>query len=574
MRPIHRSMIFAAVVASAILATAVAAARYRTPTRRRMRQITSVCSGTWPSYWQDPAFNSAGMWDGQYISNTPASQNWTPSSSAYTNAPFRLADAYSVGRPDEIDLQSWRASRFDALFKAETSPAERSTLAHEYAWALMRYMQDGNVDPRHSNINTDWNLCANVQRQWFNMPFQTYEVLSGREFVHGLTREAPVKFSVAGQSTDLGTTVWAVAFYNGDGAVTLNKVWHSDGTASVPTDNLSFMEGTVIGKLLFTTATTSQLPFLTNMPVWTANISMGDANSDNPTNCKPKGTTMPQESDTCRRSLGRLTLLQFDFAVEDSRSPIGWVYGTFVADGLQKASEPNPWDRISLLGLMWGNDTPPEGHLASTYPAETRKNGFAEEVIDWGVVARLNQAGGSTPAAHPGHLGCNLRLNGPADNAASSCISCHMTASIADTHEVQPPLLAQFAQHPLPQLTKQCAAASAPASDQLNGVTYAQMDAIYFATTHSAQPISLMANGTSILGNDFPHYADGGIAWRSTDFSLQMSMALLEWMEWQRHRAADTAASQLSEIRRGMGIKRAPRVFRAILPRRGEPSSR
>jgi hypothetical protein len=313
---------------------------------------------------------------------------------------------------------------------------------------------------------------------------------------------------------------------------------------------------------------------------------------------------MPQQSALCKRSLRKVTLMQFDVAVEDARSPRGWVYGTFVADGQAKAQEVNPWSRISLLGLMWGNDTPPAGQLASAFPANPRANGFNDSVIAWDVADRLNKAGGATVASQPGHLGCNSRLNGPADNVASSCISCHMTASTPDKTESEPPLLAQF--NPTP-ITPQCAAAAAPATDQKNGVTFAQMDSIYFAQTHSATPVNMSVNGKSVLGPNLPTYADGTKVWRSTDFSLQLSGAIAEWMVWQDNLAADkttpaavvaaaavaatpgptatppvaaatpappapVATSGLKATGPAMVVKppRRPRVFSAMLPERGE----
>ena len=501
--------------------------------------MASPCTGVWPSYWQDPAFNVQGMWAGQTVSDTPAAQNWTPGNPAYTNAAFRLADGYSAAKLDDPAAQPWRDHKYDAMFKPETPQAQRAQLAHDYAWAVMGYMQEGNVSS--GNLNTDWNLCANTVRQWFNMPFQTYHPLTGREFVHGLTREAPVTMSVAAQPSLLGSTVWAVAFYNGNAATTLAKVWGPNGVATVPTANLAFPEGSVIGKLLFTTATAKDLPFLTNLPSWTANTSTGTPGSPNPTYCNPDDPdgkmTMPQQSAACKRSLRTVTLMQFDVAVEDSRSPRGWVYGTFVADGEARAKEANPWSRISLLGLMWGNDPPPAGQLASAAPANPRANGFAESVIAWDVVDRLNKAGGAQVSAQPGHLGCNSRLNGPADNVASSCISCHMTASIPDSAQREPPLLAEFNPKTRP-LTHQCQPANAPASGQLNGVTFAQMDSIYFAQTHSGTAANMLVNGESILGPDQPVYPDGAKVWKSTDFSLQLSTAIAEWMVWQDGLAA------------------------------------
>jgi hypothetical protein len=530
--------------------------------------VASPCSGVWPSYWQDPAFDKAGMWEDQFVSNTPTTQNWAPGNPAYTNPPFQLADAYSAGKPDDPAAQTWRDSKFDPLFKPETSQADKTRLATEYGWRLMHYIQEGNIES--GDPDTDWNLCANQQRQWFNMPFQTYDVQTGREFVHGLTREAPVAMSLSSQSAPLGTTVWAVAFYNGNAAPTLAGVWRPDGSVAMPINHLKFAEGTVVGKLLFTTATAANATFLSNMPTWTANTSMGAAGQSNPTFCAPAkpGETMQQVSERCKRSPSKVTLMQFDVAVRDSRATNGWVFGTFVADGEAKANEANPWNRISLLGLIWGDDTPPTGQLASTFPANPRANGFTQSVIAWDVADRLTKAGGSKPAQQPGHLGCNSRLNGPADNAASSCTSCHMTASVPDANNDVPPLLAQFSNT---KITPQCAASSAPASGQVNNVTYAQMDSIYFAQTRCGTPFQTSVNGVCVFN---PKISKQN--WISTDFSVQMSTALLQWNVWQAHLAGKAVAGKAATGTRPMMAKIAPaateqdRVFNDDLPLRGE----
>lgn len=536
--------------------------------------VESPCSKVWPAYWQDPAFDKQGMWAGQTVSDTPAAQKWDPSNPAYTNPPFELADAYDKGRPEDPATHPWTDAKYDALFKPDTPQAQKTQLAHDYGWAVMHYIQEGNIDS--GDVNTDWNLCANKVRQWFNMPFQTYDVLQGREFIHGLTREAPVTFSVAAQAAPLGTTVWAVGFYNGNAAPTLASVWRSDGTVTQPAADLKFADGTVVGKLLFTTATTTDLPFLENVPSWTGNLSWGNGGSNN-TYCGAKGTggkpaTMPQQSQQCPRSPRKVTLLQFDIAVRDPRATMGWVFGTFTADGQAKASEKNPWNRISLLGLIWGNDTPPTGQLASTFPADPKANGFADGVIDWDLAARLNKAGGSNVSGQPGHLGCNSRLNGPADNVNSSCVSCHMTASRPDSNNKTPAILSQFGNFTAPggqtsALTPQCAAPNADPKLQMQNVTFAQMDGIYFANTHCASPFQDKVNGVCIYGPNIPTYADKRPNWISTDFSLQMSGALVEWNEWQGDLAKDKAAASKPALK---ATKTPDRVFTSEIPERGE----
>jgi len=510
-----------------------------------------TCTGVFPSYWQDPAPKFSPMWAGQVQSNTPPS--------GWTGPVFRLSDAYPQQLSDERDAQTWRDARFDALFAPATSQADKTSLAEEYAWAVMRYIQEGNIDS--GSIATDWTLCNNPVRGWYHMPFQTYDVLSGREFAHGLTREAPVKFNMRAPdhpaaSVTLASTIWAVGFFNQTAAYTLGTIWRPDGTATPPVDNVSFDEGAVVGKLLFTTLSPAQVPSLENVPAWTANIS-------DPGFCACTGQngarcTMQEQSEQCPRSTrlwAPVHLLQFDIAIKDGRAPgTEWVFGTFVADGQRKGGEPSPWNRISPLGLMWGNDTPPVGQLAHAHPVDPQQNGFAEEVIFWDVVDMLNAAGGGTLPMRPGHLGCNSRLNGPADNANSSCLSCHMTASVPDNVGRVPPIIAQF--QPSPGVTSECVTpapshpetgvdAAGTHTSVKNGIPFAASDRIFFFNTGAGVPVNMTAQTPSgpvnVLG-DAPQYADGRTEWIALDYSLQLSISLVQWREWQRNQA-DTMPS-------------------------------
>ena len=503
-----------------------------------------TCTGTFASYWQDPASAFAPMWAGQVVSNTPPP--------GWTGPVFRLSDAYPREPVDESAAQPWRDARFDPLFASGMSLAARTALAEEYAWAVMRYIQAGNIES--GSVETDWTLCNNPVRGWYHIPFQTYDVLSGREFTHGLTREAPVRFNVRdpdhpAASVTLSSTMWAVGFFNPTAAHTLGTVWQADGTAILPTDNVRFDEGAVVGKLLFSTLSPGQLPFLEHMPAWTANIS-------EPGFCTCTGQdgascTMREQSEQCPRSTrlwAPLHLVQFDIAIRDGRAAgTGWVFGTFVADGQRKAGESNPWNRISPLGLMWGNDPPPAGQYAHAYPADPRQNGFAEEVIFWDVVDMLNAVGGDVLPMRPGHLGCNSRLNGPADNANSSCMSCHMTASVPDAMGRVPPIIAQF--QPPPGVTSECVTpsasrpntgvdASGSSTTVKNGVPFASSDRIFFFNTPAGAPIDMTAQTPSgrvnVLG-DWPQYADGRTSWIPLDYSLQLSISLVQWLEWQKN---------------------------------------
>ncbi len=235
--------------------------------------------------------------------------------------------------------------------------------------------------------------------------------------------------------------------------------------------------------------------------------------------------------------------------MSDSRAAgTGWVYGTFVADGRRKAKVKDAWHRVSLLGLMWGNDTPPAGQLAYNYPADPRKNGFKEEVIFWDAADELNSYGGTGYVQRMGHLGSNHRLNGPADNANSSCMSCHGSASVPDTTFTTPPLLSQFSGitkqsvAPITGLTTQGLDRTGVVATENNGVTFSQIDAIYFANVMAGTSFNMTTStGQNVMGDGVPNYPNPAQkTWIALDYSLQLSMSLKQWMEWQADLAAQT----------------------------------
>jgi hypothetical protein len=501
-----------------------------------------TCTGAYPSYWQDIAPKFSDMWAGQLISNAPT-QSWT-------DLVFKLSDAYPQQPVDDSKAQPWRAKKFDALFAEGTPEPQKLKLATEYATLVLDYIEAGNTNQPGQ---LDFGVCKNPVRPWFHMPYQTYDAMSGREFTHGLTREAPVTFSTIGGTGTDSSTMWAIAVFNATAGYTLGQIWQSNGQAKIPANDILFQEGAVIGKPLFNTSTVEQLPFLANMPAWNANIS-----NPNFCACKPASgseCTLVEESQQCPRSYAQwedVRLTQFDIAIKDNRAKgTNWVFGTFVADGVRKKSVKDPWKRLSLLGLMWGNDTPPKGQLAFDYPPNPRKNGFKEEVIVWDTVDMLNAAGGSAAMRQPGHLGCNQRLNGPADNANSSCMSCHGTASVPDSVFNTPAIISQFAS---PPQTYECVAPvlgsaqagvdrSGVATAVVNKVPYTDIDAMYFSNVPAGKPF--------IIPIYPPQYKSGRKTWISLDYSLQMSIALKQYMQWTAAKAQTAPARVVSkELRR------------------------
>lgn len=504
----------------------------------------NTCTGTYPAYWQDVDPKFAAMWQGQDISNAPTA--------AYSGHVFKLSDDYPRQPVDDKANQPWRAARFDPMFNPATGQKQKAALAKEYADLVLEYALAGNVNQPGQ---ADFDVCKNPVRPWYHIPFQTYDALSGREFIHGLTREAPVTFSIKSGTGSVSSTMWAVGIYNPTAAYTLGTIWQKDGTAKVPTANIRFDEGAVIAKPLFNTASVAQLPVLANMPIWNANIS-------DPSYCAcipkdGKTCTLVEQSQQCPRNFAKwndVKLLQFDISIRDSRAQgTGWVYGTFVADGRRKAHVKDSWKRLSLLGLIWGNDTPPPGQLAYNYPADPRKNGFKEEVVFWDVVDELNSFGGTGKVQQMGHLGSNQRLNGPADNANSSCISCHGSASVPDINFTTPPLLSQFSGitkqsvAPVLGLVKQGLDRSGNVATENNGVTFAAIDSIYFANVMAGTSFNMTVDTPSgpinVMPDGAPHYADPKQKqWIALDYSLQLSMSLSQWMQWQADQKAATPA--------------------------------
>ena len=288
----------------------------------------------------------------------------------WTGPVFKLAQAYPLTAPS--DSQPWLA------FDPTTQP-------EQYIRAVLAYFYDGNV---RANVETSFDPSLNTLRQWYNAPWQDFGA-NGREPAHGLTRERVSRPAELAPQQTQSWNNYAVGFYNAPGGVTLGKVWKNHGQPKAA-DGKSMPEGTVAAKLLFTTAPVSQVPYLQGAPAWTAYI---------PASPVP-GVTPPPG-----RSAQQVRLLQIDVAVKDSRvaSKTGWVFGTFVYGGGPGGPAGSGWTNVAPVGLMWGNDP---GYSGTGPLTQTWIN----------------------PAVHMPHLGFQGRLNGPVDNKASACLSCHATA--------------------------------------------------------------------------------------------------------------------------------------------------
>jgi hypothetical protein len=333
-------------------------------------------------------------------SNPQASSSVDRKSSAEAKvqpSPTRFPDAH------EAPPAGWAGPVFKLRQDYPTSlpPAESLPWANidpktdgmKYAKAVLAYAFDGNV-------GVDWVVQKNTKRAWYHAPWM-HSGNSGREFIHGMTRERTSRPKELAPTQVSQFQNWAVGFYNAPGGYTIGQVWKNH---SVPNPAAAvFPPGTVSVKLLFTAATIAEVPYLKNAFEWDANINQ------------------PMTSTT--RKPGKMRLLQIDIGVRDTRadSTTGWVFGTFTYDG--NATGATPWDRMIPVGVMWGNDP-------GVLPNTTK---LVETIINPGLNV-------------PQHLGWGGRLNGPVDNPMSSCLSCHSLAEYQQTTPMLPPANATPAQ--------------------------------------------------------------------------------------------------------------------------------
>lgn len=264
------------------------------------------------------------------------------------------------------------------VFDFKTQPAE-------YIQAVLNYA-------RKDLEAIDWDPTKMEKPTWFHAPWMAEGTPSGngREFIRGMTKERSSRVGeLSPEQTNNYIANYAVGLYNDVGGWTFGRVWAVPGKPDLSGDKAIFKNGAMAIKLLFSAADPDVpgdgVPYLRNSKEWQANIAPY------------------QSSDRVPKTL---RLLQVDIAVRDKRndSLTGWLFGTFVYNG-NKPGE-TPFDRLAPVGLMWG-DSP------GITPTDV-KNG-QKPSQQW-----INADVGTYQ-----HLGWATRINGPVDNPASSCISCH-----------------------------------------------------------------------------------------------------------------------------------------------------
>jgi hypothetical protein len=287
---------------------------------------------------------------------------------------FQLSKDYPTTL--QTDPMPWKAFKF-------------KTQQKEYLQAVLTYAREGNEE-------VNWRVQDNKVRKWYHAPGLLDDrapTPAGREFIRGLTRERTSLPKELHSSQDKHVSNWAVGFYNPIAAYTIGKVWANPSAPD--TSAVKFDDGAVAFKLLFSSASVDQVPFLADSMKWQANIDVIDV-------VPPSTARQPRE----------VLLLQVDVAVRDIRADdtTGWVFGTFMYQN--DAPGTTPLERLVPVGLMWGNDP------------DLTKNRF--DAGERPVQTWLNANG--VPATKSPHFGWSDRLNGPVDNPKSSCLSCHARA--------------------------------------------------------------------------------------------------------------------------------------------------
>ncbi len=326
----------------------------------------------------------------------------------WTGPTFELSHDYPDTLPKGGADMPWLKVDVDFTDK---NPDWKTGKWKEYIDAIIDYSFQGQ-DPNLTN-ESGWKTDVNGSNRWFHVPWMAYSPNAGREFIHGCTSERIAsiadfdgeKMLASGighlqhANSDASIThfeTWAVGMYNDYAGYSFSQLFPKSGEPTLVTNNgkslpagLPFLEGACVIKTLFTTATSTQVPFLVNSPEWQVNRHV------------LKGDTTYE----CNRTPQPVYLVQIDVAVVDHRSPTNWVFGTFAYNGTLKGATAK--DRLDPVGIQFAMDD-------ETFPAVEQ---------DSSIPAYQSVLNDSITIYE--HFGCNGRLCGPVDNPQASCMSCH-----------------------------------------------------------------------------------------------------------------------------------------------------
>jgi hypothetical protein len=321
-----------------------------------------------------------------------------PPADQYEGRVFQLSQNYPTAVP--------ASDKIPAI--CTTDMEKIKTGWRQYLMDVRAYCFKGNIFG--GDVEDDWRVEDNKEARWFHMPWQHYGP-TGREGIHGLTKEAPVAVrQLAWSQTYAGGQTCAIGFYNEFGGYTIGEVWKDPEQPGKGMTKIEFPVGTVVFKLLFVDVPNKQVPSLNPPLRWQGYVT------DN--------------YDATHRSIRNLSLIQADVMVRHKDAPCGWIFGNFQYNGTRKgaAKAKSLWENLVPVGLQWGNDPDVKDNAHNPQPVKTIINHKLKETV-------INP---DTDELPPTHLGWNGRLNGPVDNPMSSCMSCHLTASSPQRIQMSP----------------------------------------------------------------------------------------------------------------------------------------
>lgn len=308
----------------------------------------------------------------------------------------RFADYVDVVPANDSSVRFRLSQNYPASAQVPSGGFPWDTVSFRTAQGAVQYMNLVRDWIYDGMLAADWRPEHNTTHQWYHMPWM-HVGRRAREFLRGMTEERSLTGPELG--IDSGVTVqnFAVGFYNDVGATAIRASWQGTQPNAAAAQS---PPGTVVAKILFSAARPGDFQgadILAGAPSFSINVL-------------PRGATTKQ--------IMPVRLLQMDVAIRDPRAgPTGWIFGTFAYD--TSASGPTPWHRMVPLGVMWGNDP--------TVPLSG--GGTLHET----VISR------AAPSYALTHLPTSGRLNGPVDNPASACMSCHSTAQAPAAAQMIPP---------------------------------------------------------------------------------------------------------------------------------------
>ncbi len=296
---------------------------------------------------------------------------------------FQISGNY----PEKPDFMTPPPPYPDLSALRSSQSAEREVAAKQWLEAIQEYIYDGmnNQDPIDKNMNFRTGIPGNLisENRWYHMPWlhtpaSASDAGRGREGVWGLTRELDLLGPIHAHEwpvvngSDCIAQNWGIGIFNEPGGYAIGRVFPPGTEENLV--NFQFPKGTVSAKLLFTSALPENLPVVDGAMTIDAWIN-GNGTCKGARN-KRRQTTM--------RHIQMDVMMRWGDGVDD------WIFGVFVYN---KANIGDYWQGMTPLGVQFGVKRD-----ETVKASEMQPNGY------------------------------DGRLNGPADNPLSSCMSCHARA--------------------------------------------------------------------------------------------------------------------------------------------------